>query len=244
MWLPRPMTQRSPIRSTGRAPRSFPGTIPALRLTWGATRVPAPSSIHRWPYRGPVGKPITEPGPNDANPRPAGVSAVILPARWAACQSRCTSRQATARPARATPSLPAMTDKATGLLPARHRLGERERPAAIVRHVLRRQLAARAVDLAAAGVADRHRYAPGLQRRDEVTGRGRGGSGPPRARRRVQRDQVDVGEPAGQQGRQRLGPPGLVVDARDHRVLDRHPAAGGARVLPGRAEYLGHLPAL
>src|SRR6266550_2092930 len=173
MWLPRPMTQRSPIRSTGRAPRSCPGTIPALRLTWAAIRVPAPSSIHRWPYRAPVGKPITEPGPNDANARPAGVSAVILPACWAPRQNRCTSRQATALQRRAKASFPTMADNATGPLPARHRLGERERPAAVVGHIARRELAARAVDLTAAGIAHRHLYPAGLQRGHEIPGRGR-----------------------------------------------------------------------
>src|SRR5499427_9473200 len=181
MWLPRPMTQRSPIRSTGgQSPRSCPGTIPALRLTCAAIIVPLPIAIQGSPYRAPVGKPITEHAPNDANERPAGASAVILPACSAARQSRCTSRQATALPPRTKASCPAMTDNATapfageapvsawargpGPLPGRHGPYEREHPAAIVRHIVRRQLAAGAVDLAAAGVADRHRYPAGLQR--------------------------------------------------------------------------------
>src|SRR5215831_20136920 len=141
--------------------------------------LPRPMAIQRSPYRAPVGKPITEHAPNDANERPAGVSAVILPACSAARQSRCTSRQATALPPRTKASFPAMTDNATapfageapvsawargpGPLPGRHGPCERERPATIVRHILRRQLPTRAVDLAAAGVAHRHRHAAVLQ---------------------------------------------------------------------------------
>src|SRR6266516_3247521 len=49
MWLPRPITQRSPIRSTGTGPRSWPGTIPADRLTWAPIRVPSPIVIQRSP---------------------------------------------------------------------------------------------------------------------------------------------------------------------------------------------------
>ena len=83
MWLPRPITQRSPIRSTGTGPRSWPGTIPADRLTWAAIRVPSPIMIQRSPKTEPGGNAAIEPRPNAANFRPAGVSAVTTPDRCA-----------------------------------------------------------------------------------------------------------------------------------------------------------------
>ena len=58
--------------------------------------------------------------------------------------------------------------------------------------------------------------------------------GPLRAGRRVERDQVDVREPPGQQRTQQVGPPGLVVDVLDQGVLDRDAAAGGRGVVPAR----------
>ena len=86
MWLPRPITQRSPIRSTGTGPRSWPGTIPAVRLTNAPMRVSAPTVIQRSPKKVPVGKAAIDPWPNAANRRPAGVSAVTAPDRWACAQ--------------------------------------------------------------------------------------------------------------------------------------------------------------
>ena len=97
MWLPRPITQRSPIRSTGTGPRSWPGTIPADRLTWAPIRVPSPIMIQRSPKTEPGGNAAIEPRPNAANFRPAGVSAVTTPARCAVCKAQCTARQRSSR---------------------------------------------------------------------------------------------------------------------------------------------------
>ena len=47
-----------------------------------------------------------------------------------------------------------------------------------------------------------------------------------------------------QRAPQQVGPPGLVVDVADQRVLDRDPAAGQVGVVAGRVECLGDLPSL
>src|SRR5256885_1572321 len=133
MWLPRPITHRSPSFRTGSAPRSWPGIMPALNDTWAPTSVPVPISIHA--------SPNSDPG----------------------------------------------------------------------------------------------RGQTALERGNV----GRARRGPPRARGGVQRDQVHVRQPPGQQPAQRLGPPGLVVDVPDQRVLDGYPPPGGGRVVPGRVEYFG-----
>ena len=114
MWLPLPMTHRSPIRSSATSPRSWPGTMPALRLTCAPIIVPVPTSIHRSPYRAPVGNPMIDPAPNAPNARPAGVSAVITPARCAAPHRPCTARQATRRRYLWSASLGDMIEKVTG----------------------------------------------------------------------------------------------------------------------------------
>ena len=72
MWLPRPITQRSPMRSTGTGPRSWPGTIPADMVTRAPIRVSAPMAIQRSPNTDPGGKAAIDPGPNAANRRPPG----------------------------------------------------------------------------------------------------------------------------------------------------------------------------
>ncbi len=46
MWLPRPITHPSPIRSTGSGPRSWPGAMPAQTVTWSASMVRSPITIH------------------------------------------------------------------------------------------------------------------------------------------------------------------------------------------------------
>jgi hypothetical protein len=56
---------------------------------------------------------MIDPGPNAANRRPAGVAAVIAPARCAAPQARCTSRHASVRPPLARASMPGMDDYGT-----------------------------------------------------------------------------------------------------------------------------------
>ena len=55
--------------------------MPADRDTWAPMSVPAPMAIQCSPNTDPGGKAVTEPGPNAANRWPAGVSAVIAPAR-------------------------------------------------------------------------------------------------------------------------------------------------------------------
>ena len=97
IWLPRPITQRSPIRSTGTGPRSWPGTIPADRETWAPIMVPSPIVIQRSPKTEPGGKAAIEPRPNAANFRPAGVCAVTTPARCAVWKAQCTARQRSPR---------------------------------------------------------------------------------------------------------------------------------------------------
>ena len=92
------------------------------------------------------------------------------------------------------------------------------------------QLAAGAVDLAAAGVADRRRHALGLEATHELPLVGGVGGGPLRARRGVERDQVRV-HPAPvtvgvEDVAEQVGPPGLVVDPAHHGVLDRDPTFG------------------
>src|SRR5579864_4889186 len=194
MWLPRPITQRSPIRSTGTGPRSWPGTIPADRLTNAPMRVPSPTVIQRSPNTEPGGKAAIEPRPNAANRRPAGVSAVTTPDRCAASQPQCTARHCSRRSQVLVTSVARSGPGRGG------------------------QLTAGAVDLAAPGVAHRDRHAVRLQAADELALRGRARRGPLRAWRGVERDQVDVREPPGQQRAQRVGPPGLVVDVPDQGV--------------------------
>src|SRR3954447_15550814 len=74
------------------------------------------------------------------------------------------------------------------------------------------QLAAGAVDLAATGVADRHRDAVGLQTPDEGPLVLRAGCRPLRARSRVERNQVAVHELFLDEPAEQVGPPLLVVD--------------------------------
>jgi hypothetical protein len=54
--------------------------------------VSEPISIHGWPKIVPGGNTSTEPRPNAANRRPAGLSAVTAPAFRAARQAQCTAR--------------------------------------------------------------------------------------------------------------------------------------------------------
>src|SRR4051794_12886704 len=218
IWLPRPITHRSPMCSTGTGPRSWPGPIPADMVTSAPMMVPSPMTIQRSPNTEPVGKAADEPRPNAANRRPAGVSAVTIPASRAAFQAQCTARQRSWR------SLAAVT--AGG-------------PRSLDRGG---QLTAGAVDLAAPGVPHRDRDAVPLQAADELALRLGSRRGPLRAGRGVERDQVDVHEVTRQQRAEQVRPPGLVVDVPDQRVLDRDPAAGGRGVGPGPLEHLGDLP--
>ena len=93
MWLPRPITQRSPIRSTAFGPRSWPGTRPADRETTAPISVSSPISIEPSPKTDPAGNAISEPRPNRAKALPAGVSAVTMPAFWNSRQPQCTACQ-------------------------------------------------------------------------------------------------------------------------------------------------------
>jgi len=87
--------------------------MPALRLTRAPIIVPVPISIDRSPYRAPVGNPMTDPAPNAANGRPAGVSAVITPARCAAPHRPCTVRHAIRRGSRRSAFQADMTENVT-----------------------------------------------------------------------------------------------------------------------------------
>ena len=102
MWLPRPITQRSPIFSTVRPKKSCPGRMPANMVTSWPMRVPSPTSIACSPKTEPGGKAMIEPRPNDLKALPAGVSAVTRPARWNSRHPQCTARQTAARRAAVT----------------------------------------------------------------------------------------------------------------------------------------------
>ena len=88
------------------------------------------------------------------------------------------------------------------------------------------ELPAGACDLAAAGVAHGRRHAGGTQPAYELALAGRGARRPDAAGRRVQRDQVDVGERAAQQVAEGVGAGRVVVDVVDERVFD---ASSGVR---------------
>jgi hypothetical protein len=47
MWLPRPITTRLPMSTTGSASICWPGAIPADRLTHGPIMLRSPIRIHR-----------------------------------------------------------------------------------------------------------------------------------------------------------------------------------------------------
>ena len=79
MWLPRPMTQRSPIRTTGSDAITWPGAIPAVRQACGPTIVPSPIRMYRSLYVAPCGNVSTLPRPNAPNRRPSGSSGPIAP---------------------------------------------------------------------------------------------------------------------------------------------------------------------
>src|SRR5580704_3089326 len=221
IWLPRPITQRSPIRSTGTGPRSWPGTIPADRVTKAPMSVSSPTVIQRSPKTEPGGKAAIEPRPNAANRCPAGVSAVTAPARCTVSHPQCAARHRSWRSQAPVTAVP--------LSPGRDRSG---------------QLTAGTVDLAAPGVPHRDRDAVCIQATDELALRGGPRRGPLRPGGGVERDQVDVREPPGQQRAQPVGPPGLVVDVPDQGVLDRDAAAGGRGVVPGGGQHLLNIPPL
>src|ERR1700722_17451243 len=215
MWLPRPITHRSPIASRGMPQRSWPGTVPALIVTSWPMRVSSPTTIPFSPKTEPGGNAMIEPRPNRAKARPAGVSAVIRPACWNSRHQQCTARQSAFRLALLTRHLSLIHHvtgsfcrlAARGPTPRAHHpfgtgLGQREqRGAGAARRRAHRtagdgrgQLAARAVDLAAAGVADSHRDAVVGHAADELLLDAGAGGGPLRAWRRVERDQVYVRE--------------------------------------------------
>src|SRR4051794_6363468 len=100
----------------------------------------------------------------------------------------------------------------------------------------RGELAAGAVDVTAAGVADGGRDTARLEPADELALVGRVGSGPFRAGGGIEWDQVDV-HPAPvaaseQHVGEQVGAPRLVVDAAHHGVLDRDAALGDAGIVP------------
>ena len=234
MWLPRPITQRSPMCSTGAGPRSWPGTMPADSVTSAPMRVSSPTTIQRSPNTEPGGKAADEPRPNAANRRRPGCP-------------RSPSRRAWPPP---RPSAPPASAAGGARL--------RSAPASVTgAHIAAGS--ARAGGSGHRADAASWPQAPSISRprvsrtvtgtpcasRRRTNSRSRGGPrrGPLRAGRRVERDQVDVREPPGQQRAQQVGPPGLVVDVPDQRVLDRDPAAGGGGVGPGGVQHLGDLPA-
>src|SRR5450631_3611735 len=90
----------------------------------------------------------------------------------------------------------------------------------------RRQLTTRAVDVRASGVTHGGRHAEGAQPAHELMLDARVRCGPPGARRRVQRDRVDMDPPSTasvELGAQQVSTPALVVHAPDQGVLDADP---------------------
>ena len=65
--VPLPMSQRSPIRTTGLVTMSCPGPIPADKVTSAAISTSSPIHIHFSPKPEPVGHEMLEPLPNFPN---------------------------------------------------------------------------------------------------------------------------------------------------------------------------------
>src|SRR5439155_15926632 len=108
--------------------------------------------------------------------------------------------------------------------------------------VLGRELAACGADLLAAVAADRHGDPFGPQpSREPLDGRHRAGD-PRRVRDRVHRDEVDVGEVAGEERREGGGVGVRVVHPADERDLVADPAARRTRVIARRLDDLGDRP--
>ena len=80
--------------------------MPAEIDTCWPTTVPEPISIHASPKIAPGGNASTEPGPNAANLRPAGLSPVTAPAARARRQAQCTARWV--RPRHGLPGNPSL----------------------------------------------------------------------------------------------------------------------------------------
>ncbi len=74
MPLPRPMRQRSPIRTTGSLTITWPGTIPADSDTFGPIIVPAPMWMERSLTSAVAGKQMTLPAPKAPKRLPRRVS--------------------------------------------------------------------------------------------------------------------------------------------------------------------------
>src|SRR5580693_7271134 len=199
MWLPRPITHRSPIVSRVRPQRSWPGRVPADMVTNWPMRVSSPISIQPSPKTAPGGNAMIEPRPNFAKAWPAGVSAVTRPACWNSRHPQCTARQSASRLAVLTRHL-SLIHHVTGLFcppvaaagPAGGvSLGQGKKRGARAAGGADRaasdgrgQLAARAVDLPAAGVADGHRDAVVGHAPDELLLHAGARGGPLRARSR------------------------------------------------------------
>src|ERR1700722_15401068 len=66
--------------------------MPADRVTCAPISVSSPISIEPSPKTDPAGNAMSEPRPNRAKARPAGVSAVTMPAFWNSRQPQCTAR--------------------------------------------------------------------------------------------------------------------------------------------------------
>src|ERR1700722_18950670 len=130
MWLPRPITQRSPIRSTVCGPRSWAGTMPAESETCAPISVSSPISIQPSPKIDPAGNAISEPRPNRAKALPAGVSAVTMPACWNSRQPQCTACHTACRRAVPTCRLRPFHHVTPALSRNYHSLGRSPRPRA------------------------------------------------------------------------------------------------------------------
>lgn len=90
-WLPRPIEQRAPIRTTGPSPMSWPGAMPAERLTCGPINVPSPMLIQRSPNTAPGGKAIQLPAPKAANFPARALPGVTAPVRESHAHDRWTA---------------------------------------------------------------------------------------------------------------------------------------------------------
>jgi hypothetical protein len=110
----------------------------------------------------------------------------------------------------------------------------------------RRELPAGGGNVPAPGVPDGAAHPSGAHLVEELLLRRQRAGVPRAAWGGIERDEVNVpqgAEPLAQQPAQQLRPPRLVVDVPDQRILDRHPPPRDARVVAGRFEHRGYVPA-
>src|SRR3712207_6186938 len=91
------MAHRSPMRTSGSGPRSSPGTMPAVSVTWEPIIVPPPMWIPRPPNTLPGRNPLKLSAPKEPKRALAAVPGVTVPARCAHAHNRLTRAERTHR---------------------------------------------------------------------------------------------------------------------------------------------------